>query len=119
MSTADREYFRRAFEIAFGKQGRRFQYVPAGRRQSSGLLPHALRTKVSLREEHLLQLLVYAESDSWERGSEYGTSPYPLTDEDMVIRFIKHLVQITLKRNSFYVTLGLGRLLYEVRDIPS
>ena len=98
MSAADREYFRRAFElayfihphmevamrvaeaavckleIAFGKQGRRFYYVPAGQRQSSALAPRAVRTKVSLREEHLLQLLVYIESDSWEHSSEYGTS---------------------------------------------
>jgi hypothetical protein len=31
----------------------------------------------------------------------------------MVIRYIKHLVLITCRRNSFYVTLGLSRLLYD------
>ena len=30
----------------------------------------------------------------------------------MVIRYIKHLIFITCRRNSFYVTLGLSRLLY-------
>ena len=29
-----------------------------------------------------------------------------------MVYFIKHLVRITTKRNSFYVTLGLSRLLY-------
>lgn len=97
----------------FGKQGRRFHYVPAGRRQSEGIPSNAMRTKVSLRKEHLLQLLIYAESDSWERCNEHDNISTPLTNEDMAIRFIKHLVQITLKRNSFYVALGVGRLLYE------
>ena len=109
-------------EHTFGKQDRRFYYVPSGRKQSQGRSSHALRTKVSLREAHLLQLLIYAESEPWERYAEYGHSPYPLTDEDMVIRFIKHLVQVTLKRNSFYVSVGIGRVLYdyqtsEVRQI--
>ena len=131
------EYVRRAFELAyfihadvgialsiteaalcklehtFGKQDRRFHYVPEGRRQSEDRSSYALRTKVSLRREHLLQLLVLAESDSWERWSERGNSAPLLTEEVMAIRFIKHLVQITLKRNSFYVVLGVGRLLYE------
>lgn len=137
MSGTDREYLRRAFELSYfihpntkvalriaeaavckldytiGRQGRRSHYVPDDRR-SQGLLRRSLRaTKINLSEEHLLQLLVYTESDSWERSSEYGYSSRPLTAEDLVIRFIKRLVQITVKRNSFYVTLGIGRLLYE------
>ncbi|HKR60130.1 MAG TPA: hypothetical protein VJS64_10390 [Pyrinomonadaceae bacterium] len=137
MKAVEQEYFRRAFELAyfihpkmevalrvaeaavckldytFGRQGRRVHYVPSGRGPNGGGLSHALRTKINLKEEHLLQLLVYAESDFWERSSEYAGTPLPVTEEDMVIRFIKHLVQITLKRNSFYVTLGIGRLLYD------
>jgi hypothetical protein len=46
---------------------------------------------------------VYAESDTWERCTERGDSPYPLTEEDMIIRFVKHLVRITVRRNSFRV----------------
>ena len=98
-------------DIAFGKQGRRFYYRPAGRRLQEGSSSSAQRTKVSLKVEQLLQILVYAESDPWERGSEFGTTS--LMEEDMVIRFVKHLIQISLKRNSFYVTLGVGRLLYD------
>lgn len=100
-------------EHSFGRQGRRVVYVPSGRRHGLTTPSRALRTKITLKEEHLLQVLVYAESDQWERSSEQGGGPYQVTEEDMVIRFIKHLVRITVKRNSFYVTLGFGRLLYE------
>jgi hypothetical protein len=100
-------------EHSFGRQGRRVVYVPSGRRHGQTTASRALRTKVTLGKEHLLQVLVYAESDQWELSSEQGGGPYRVTQEDMVIRFIKHLVRITVKRNSFYVTLGLGRLLYE------
>lgn len=136
-SVIEQEYVRRAFELAyflhpnvgialrvtaaalckldhtFGKQDRRFHYVPGGRRHSRGRPAYAQRTKVSLKKEHLLQLLVYVESDSWERSNEHEDSPIPVTNEDLVIRFVKHLVQITLKRNSFYVALGVGRLIYD------
>lgn len=137
MSAADAKLFRRAFELAyfihpyknialgvaesamhkldhsFGRQGRRAVYMPSGRRQGHETPARVIRTKVSLREEHLLQVLVYAESEPWESSSEQGAGSHHVTEEDMVIRFIKHLVQITVRRNSFYVTLGLGRLLYE------
>src|SRR6185312_6378462 len=96
-------------EHTFGRQSRRHHYVPGGRRQNQAGPAYTTRTRVSLREEHLLQLLVYAESDAWERCTEYGNDPYPLREEDMVIRFIKHLVQITLKQHSHYVALGTGR----------
>lgn len=100
-------------EHSFGRQGRRVVYVPSGRRHGHATPSRALRTKITLSEEHLLQVLVYAESDQWERSSEQAGGPYHVSEEDMVIRFIKHLVRITVRRNSFYVTLGLGRLLYE------
>src|SRR5687768_85264 len=137
MSAADAKLFRRAFELAyfihpytnialgvaesamhklehsFGRQGRRAVYMPSGRRQGHETPPRVVRTKVSLREEHLLQVLIYVESEPWESSSEQGVGSHHVTEEDMVIRFIKHLVEITVRRNSFYVTLGLGRLLYE------
>jgi hypothetical protein len=74
---------------------------------------------VLLGEAHLLQRLVYVESETYERQKEQrGLSD----EEDMIVHFIKHLVRITIKRNSFYVTLGLSRLLHnyttsETQDI--
>jgi hypothetical protein len=35
-----------------------------------------------------------------------------LTEEDWLIRFIKHLVAITVTRSSFYVTLGISRTVF-------
>jgi hypothetical protein len=70
------------------------------------------RTKVCLSELHVLQRLTYMLSERYEQEQERSGKPRILDEDDMIIRFIKHLIQITLKRNSFYVTLGLSRLLY-------
>jgi hypothetical protein len=86
-------------------QDRRLYYMPTGR----SAYP-AARTKVSLRQIHLLQRLIYTESEPFERLIE--SREKPLRQCDMIIRFIKHLVRLTTKHNSFYVALGLSRLLY-------
>src|SRR5215211_7609102 len=86
-------------------QDRRLYYMPTGR-----LAYPAARTKVSLRHIHLLQRLIYTESEPFERLIEGQEKP--LQQYDMIIRFIKHLVRTTTKHNSFYVALGLSRLLY-------
>lgn len=70
------------------------------------------RTKVSMSELHLLQRITYIVSEPYERKQEQTGSTPRLDEDDMIIRFIKHLIQITVKRNSFYVTLGLSRLLH-------
>jgi hypothetical protein len=93
-------------EVTVSAQDKRLYYNPAGRSKSPGL-----RTKVFLNELHLLQRLVYLESEPYERRQEADDSR-ALCEEEMVIRFIKHLVRITLKRNSFYVALGINRLLH-------
>jgi hypothetical protein len=142
---ADQEWIRRAFELAYfihaskgialsvaeeawcklehtmGSRDKR-QHSPSGRFQNGISSTTGMRTRVRLNDEQLLQLLVYAESDSWERATEKGDTPYQLADEDMVIRFIKHLVRISLKRSTFYAVLAIGRLSYdygtsEVRQI--
>lgn len=92
-------------KIASTAQGRRFDYTPVGR-----FTQPAIRTKISLSETHLLQRLVYAESEPFERLLE---GQQRSLQEDMIIRFVKHLVRITIKHNSFYLSLGLCRLLYD------
>ena len=145
-AAADQEWIRRAFELAYfihaskgialcvaeeawcklehtiGSRDKRQHSAPTGRLQSGMSSTTGMRTRVRLNDAQLLQLLVYAESDSWERATEYGDTPYHLADEDLVIRFIKHLVRISLKRSTFYAVLALGRLSYdygtsEVRQI--
>jgi hypothetical protein len=139
-TAADQELIRRAFELAYfihaskgialcvaeeawcklehtiGRgQDKRQESSPAARRQSGMSSTPGTRTRARLSDEQLLQLLVYAESDSWERATENGDSPYHLADEDLVIRFMKHLVRISLKRSTFYAVLAIGRLAYDYR----
>src|SRR6266849_6473605 len=92
-------------KTASTNQGRRHYYTPTGR----SAYPPA-RTKVNLSELHLLQRLVYIESELFERLIEGQRQT--VRQDDLIIRYIKHLVRITTKHNSFYVTLGLCRLLY-------
>src|SRR5262245_22239511 len=92
-------------KVASSTQDKRHSYMPTGRSVS-----RPARNKVSLSEAHILQRLVYVESEIYERLLEEQEGI--LFQEDLIIHFIKHLVRITTKRNSFYVSLGLGRLLY-------
>lgn len=92
-------------KIATTTQDRRLSYTPIGRSAF-----RAARTKISLSELHLLQRLIYVEAEPFERLLERQNDA--LQQQELVIRFIKHLVRITIKRNSFYVSLGLCRLLY-------
>lgn len=106
-------------QLAANAQGKRLYYRLTGRADA-----RKARSKVSLSEPHLLQRLVYVESEDYERRKEQAaplhtsvsigpeTGLRPARNEDIVVYFVKHLVRITTKRNSFYVTLGLSRLLY-------
>ena len=91
-------------KVAASVQDRRQAYLPSGRVDA-----RAARTKVSLSELHILQRLVYIESELYERLLEQQKG---VQEADLLIHFIKHLVRMTTKRNSFYVSLGLSRLLY-------
>ena len=85
-------------------QDRRLYYLPTGR----SAYP-ASRTKVNLSDIHLLQRLIYAEAEPFERLIEgQGRS----RQQEMIVYFVKHLVRMTTKHNSFYVVMGLCRLLY-------
>jgi len=92
-------------KTASSNQGRRLYYTPTGRSAFQ-----AARTKVNLSEIQLLQRLVYIESELFERLLE--GQQRRIQQDDLIIRYIKHLIRITTKHNSFYVALGLCRLLY-------
>lgn len=69
-------------------------------------------TKVRWGAAQWLQLLIYSYSERHEKQQEaHGRAS--LGEEDMIIRYIKHLILITCRRNSFHICLGLGRLLYD------
>ena len=72
-----------------------------------------VRTTVRLSEAQMLQWLVYKQSEPWERETERGEGLYLPTEEDMIVRYVEHLVFLTLRRGSFYVTLAVGALLHQ------
>ena len=72
-----------------------------------------IRKTIKLNERQMLQWLVYKHSESWERQTERGEGLYLPTEEDMIVRYLEHLVFITLRRGSFYVTLAVGQLLHQ------
>jgi hypothetical protein len=88
-------------EIAAATQIKRLYYRPL--RQN--------RFRASWGDRHLLQRLVYFQSEAWERLAE-SRDPESLTEEDLLLRFLKHLCQITMKRNSFYASIALGRIVH-------
>ncbi len=92
-------------ETASNAQFKRLYYTPTGRSESS----KATRNRVSLSDVQLLQRLVFVESEEYER--EMVTSGRA-AEADLLRFFIKHLVRISLKRNSFYVTLAVSRILH-------
>jgi hypothetical protein len=101
--------------VAVRTQKRRRAYLPKGR-SASGAAGRATRTRVSAEEGHLLQRLVYVESERWEREQERTGA---VGAHALLLRYVKHLVRIGLKRNSFYVVLGLSRLLHRYSTIET
>src|SRR6185503_11664757 len=99
-------------ETTAAAQDKRFYYTPIGRLLSDRLKSHGFRNKINLNTLDLLQLLVFIESEPYEKQKEMGEGAGQAGEEDMIIHFIKHLVTITMKRNSFYVALGMCRLLH-------
>jgi hypothetical protein len=85
-----------ALDVTLVRQDKRVHYMPSH------------RTKVSLGELQMLQRLVYFASEPEERRQEEHGVP----EDALVTHYIKHLVYITGRRNSFFVALGLSRLLH-------
>ncbi|HND20663.1 MAG TPA: hypothetical protein PLB18_14925, partial [Acidobacteriota bacterium] len=67
--------------------------------------------KVTWARLQLLQRLVFEHSEGFEREL-VQSNPNSVSEARWLVWFIKHLTRISLKRNPFYVTIGLGRLLY-------
>jgi hypothetical protein len=69
-------------------------------------------TKVRWSTLQWFQILIYCKSEAYERQQE-ADNKNSLSEKDMIIRYVKHLILTTSRRNSFHITLGLSRLLYE------
>jgi hypothetical protein len=115
--------------VAMAVQSKRLYYIPVGRssrgesRRSDGV-----RNKALFSDVHLLQRLVYSESEPYERQKERAAvagpqgvhaDGNPASEDDLLVYFTKHLVRITTKRNAFYVTLGVSRLLHSYSTLET
>jgi hypothetical protein len=109
--------------VAMAVQSKRLYYVPVGRfSRGESRRTDGIRNKALFSDLHLLQRLLYVESEPYERQKERAAAQIappdvhaagdPASEEDLLVYFIKHLVRITTKRNAFYVTLGVSRLLH-------
>jgi hypothetical protein len=65
--------------------------------------------RITHQDLDAFQWLIMLESEPCERAQEQRGKHSP---RDMVVRYIKHLVQITMSMSSFYVCVGMNRLLY-------
>jgi hypothetical protein len=66
-------------------------------------------TRISRDEQDALQWLIFFESDSFEKEQE---STGVQTEPEMAIRYIKSLVRMTTAMSSFYVNVGVHRLIH-------
>jgi hypothetical protein len=73
-----------------------------------------VRQTIKLNERQMLQWLVFKQSQAWERQTERGEGLYLPTEEDMIVRYLEHLVFLTVRRGSFYVALTVGQLLHQL-----
>ena len=115
--------------VAMAVQSKRLYYVPVGRfSRGESRRTDGIRNKALFSDLHLLQRLVYVESEPYERQKERAaqvTPPGvhaagdPASEEDLLVYFMKHLVRITTKRNAFYVTLGVSRLLHSYSTVET
>jgi hypothetical protein len=115
--------------VAMAVQSKRLYYIPVGRfSRGESRRTDGIRNKALFSDLHLLQRLVYVESEPYERQKERAAQVTPAgvhavgdpaSEEDLLVHFIKHLVRITTKRNAFYVTLGVSRLLHSYRTLET
>src|SRR5262249_35866629 len=115
--------------VAMAVQSKGLYYNPVGRfSRGESRRTDGIRNKALFSDLHLLQRLVYVESEPYERQKERAAQVAPsdvhavgdaVSEEDLLVYFIKHLVRITTKRNAFYVTLGVCRLLHSYSTLET
>jgi hypothetical protein len=115
--------------VAMALQSKRLYYVPVGRfSRGESRRTDGIRNKALFSDLHLLQRLICGESEPYERQKELAAQAGPpgvhangnsASEEDLLVYFVKHLVRITTKRNAFYVTLGVSRLLHSYSTLET
>ncbi|MFN0111024.1 MAG: hypothetical protein ACKVZH_19360 [Blastocatellia bacterium] len=112
-------------ETSFSTQYKRLYYRPKGRTGSLANQPgqpgqlddqSGQRYKTLLSDPVMLQRLIYVVSETFERRQE---NTEHVDEANLLLRYIKHLVLITMARNSFHVAIGVSRLLYHYNTVEA
>src|SRR5262245_42565471 len=101
-------------DVAVAAQDKRLYYTPSSSVKSNGS-----RYKVSFAEDQVLQALIFIVSEAYEIKKELGMHVSKLNHQDITVYFLKHLIQITIRRNSFYVALGISRFLHDYSTLET
>ncbi len=98
--------------VAAAAQDKRRYYQPSLRVSQTD----ATRSKIILSETDLLQYLIYRESefllDALCQGRTNALPQSRDLTEELLIHYVKHLVMLTVSRNSFHVMIGISRVLH-------
>jgi hypothetical protein len=73
-------------------------------------------TRITRDEGDALQWLIFSESDAVEKEREQEQAP---TSAEMAVRYIRNLVRMTTSMSSFYVNVGLHRLLFNYSTVEA
>lgn len=112
-------------ETSFSTQYKRLYYRPKGptgsqtnQSDQSGQLDDqsGQRYKPLLSDPVMLQRLIYVVSDTFERSQEDSEH---VDAANLLLRYIKHLMMVTMARNSFHVAIGVSRLLYHYETVEA
>lgn len=96
--------------VATGILLRAFAQLEAAReRQEKRAHCSARSYKLRLSTPHLLHKLVLIESERAERATERDGT---MTDRDLILRYVKQLILLSVEHNAFYATLAVARVLY-------
>ncbi len=75
-------------------------------------------TRIYLKDMHLLQYLVFVQSESEERKEE-DSAPDAISERDGIIRYLAFIIKYILKTNSLYGVTGVCRFIrrYELKEV--
>lgn len=96
------------WEVLCERQDKRRYYNLKGRLLGNQEIKKQ-RVKVYMQKEQLLQRLIYNLSEEYELTSSWCKS---IDEEGLLICYLKHLLSIILKHNSFSVVVGISRVLH-------
>ncbi|HEX8174222.1 MAG TPA: hypothetical protein VF543_03775 [Pyrinomonadaceae bacterium] len=107
---------RDARNVLYQAAARLYVTALAQKRRQAKRPKREVHKKLSLTPRPLLQYLIYlcAEPYEYMQEQEHLNGAGALTVEDMIVRYIKHLILLYMEHNSFYATVGQACVLSDL-----